>query len=238
MIPHEPQKKTRPDTFLRNDVFSKYIQIPTDLITFSLRSATSSVVGTNSIAVYTFACFCVAQLAVGQINANDLNYSSNPPFLLSLSPTKRPGSVGHVHGWNGGWRKHWTSQAVKETLVISQPGRKLQPLRIYMWKYVYMYCWWFRNPAHQLRLAVYPIIDKVFIHHRWCWISSINSMDTQQNHSNLKVLPFDTPQHRFWYIELAWYAFTRLVASCDPVGIWHLELHISFAENIPDEWSV
>ncbi len=32
------------------------------------------------------------------------------------------------------------------------------------------YCWWFRNPANQLRLVVYPIIYRclmVFIHPRW-----------------------------------------------------------------------
>ena len=32
-----------------------------------------------------------------------------------------------------------------------------------------------RNPANQLRLVVYPIIYKVFIHPKWCRISSINS---------------------------------------------------------------
>ena len=38
------------------------------------------------------------------------------------------------------------------------------------------YCWWFRNPANQLRLVVYPIIHRVFIHPKWCRISSINSI--------------------------------------------------------------
>ena len=29
------------------------------------------------------------------------------------------------------------------------------------------YCWWFRNPANQLRLVLYPIIYPRFIHARW-----------------------------------------------------------------------
>ena len=33
-----------------------------------------------------------------------------------------------------------------------------------------------QNPANQLRLVVYPIIYEVFLHPRWCRISSINSM--------------------------------------------------------------
>ena len=33
------------------------------------------------------------------------------------------------------------------------------------------YCWWFRNPANQLRLVVYL---QGFVHLRWCRISSIN----------------------------------------------------------------
>ena len=32
---------------------------------------------------------------------------------------------------------------------------------------------------HQLRLVVHPIIFKVFVHPRWCRISSINSMITR-----------------------------------------------------------
>ena len=36
------------------------------------------------------------------------------------------------------------------------------------------YCWWFRNPANQLRVVVYPIIYRVVAHPRWCWISSTN----------------------------------------------------------------
>ena len=39
------------------------------------------------------------------------------------------------------------------------------------------YCWWFRNPANQLRLVVYPIIYRVLYipgGSRWCRISSIN----------------------------------------------------------------
>ena len=33
------------------------------------------------------------------------------------------------------------------------------------------YCWWFRNPANQLRLVVYLTIYRVFLHPRWCRIS-------------------------------------------------------------------
>ena len=29
------------------------------------------------------------------------------------------------------------------------------------------YCWWFRNPANQLRLVVHPILYRVFLHPRW-----------------------------------------------------------------------
>ena len=36
-----------------------------------------------------------------------------------------------------------------------------------------------RNPANQLRLVVYAIIYRVFMHSRWCRISSINSEKTQ-----------------------------------------------------------
>ena len=32
-----------------------------------------------------------------------------------------------------------------------------------------------RNPANQLRLVVYPIISRFFLHPRWCRMSSINS---------------------------------------------------------------
>ena len=40
------------------------------------------------------------------------------------------------------------------------------------------YCWWFRNPAHQLRLVVFFHCLQGFIHPRWLFgISSINSMD-------------------------------------------------------------
>ena len=46
------------------------------------------------------------------------------------------------------------------------------------------FCWWFRNPANQLRLVVYPTIYKGFIHPRWYRISSINSC-TQKYHCNL-----------------------------------------------------
>ena len=33
-------------------------------------------------------------------------------------------------------------------------------------------CWWFRNPANQLRLVVYPIILPGFMYPRWCRMSS------------------------------------------------------------------
>ena len=38
------------------------------------------------------------------------------------------------------------------------------------------YCWWKKSGEHQLRLVVHPTIYKGFVHPRWCWISSINSM--------------------------------------------------------------
>lgn len=37
------------------------------------------------------------------------------------------------------------------------------------------YCWWFRNPASQLRLIVYPIIYRVFTSQVFYRISSINN---------------------------------------------------------------
>ena len=45
-------------------------------------------------------------------------------------------------------------------------------------------CWWFRNPAKQLRLAVYHIICKGFIHPRW-W-----SPDVFQQQSSVFLLDF------------------------------------------------
>ena len=33
-----------------------------------------------------------------------------------------------------------------------------------------------RNPANQLRLVVYPISSKVFMHPWWCRLSCINSI--------------------------------------------------------------
>ena len=33
------------------------------------------------------------------------------------------------------------------------------------------YCWWFRNPANQLRLAVFPMIYRVVMHPRWVVIA-------------------------------------------------------------------
>ena len=39
------------------------------------------------------------------------------------------------------------------------------------------YCWWFRNPANQLRLVAYPIIYRVlYVSQVVSRISSINSM--------------------------------------------------------------
>ena len=40
-----------------------------------------------------------------------------------------------------------------------------------------------RNPANQLRLVGYPIIYEVFLHPRWCRISSINSMSLRKRES-------------------------------------------------------
>ena len=40
--------------------------------------------------------------------------------------------------------------------------------------FFWSYCWWFRNPANQLRLVVYPIICKAFIHPRWSTVSGIS----------------------------------------------------------------
>ena len=40
------------------------------------------------------------------------------------------------------------------------------------------YCWWFRTPANQLRLVVYPIIYSVFMHLRWYRISEPSTGDT------------------------------------------------------------
>ena len=34
------------------------------------------------------------------------------------------------------------------------------------------YCWWKKSGVHQLRLVVYPVIFEVFLHPRWCRISS------------------------------------------------------------------
>ena len=58
-------------------------------------------------------------------------------------------------------RNHW--KIIEESVQHSQ---KLQNecQGLMMRRY---YRWWFRNPANQLRLAVYPIIYKVFIHPRW-----------------------------------------------------------------------
>ena len=45
------------------------------------------------------------------------------------------------------------------------------------------YCWWFRNPANQLRLVVFlPLFATGFIHALWLFgISSINSIFTNLN---------------------------------------------------------
>ena len=37
------------------------------------------------------------------------------------------------------------------------------------------YCWWFRNPAYQLRLVGYPILYRVFcIWGRWHWVAPLD----------------------------------------------------------------
>ena len=60
------------------------------------------------------------------------------------------------------------------------PLFQMQPKGLYSWELTY--CWWFRNPANQLRLVVYPIypiIYRVFLHPRWCGISSINTIPSR-----------------------------------------------------------
>ena len=44
------------------------------------------------------------------------------------------------------------------------------------------YCWWFRNPANQLRLAVYPTIYSRFIHSRWLAVGLLNHHPVALNH--------------------------------------------------------
>ena len=51
------------------------------------------------------------------------------------------------------------------------------------------YCWWFRNPAHQLRLVVeIPLFTWVWDTSQWCRISFINSSVT----TVLQIWDFDT----------------------------------------------
>ena len=57
---------------------------------------------------------------------------------------------------NHEWKKLYDTVKFHENLNSSNPNRKKTQNE--EWK---QYCWWFRNPANQLRLVVYPIIYKV-----------------------------------------------------------------------------
>ena len=82
----------------------------------------------------------------------DSSCSSSPP------PIKKS---------NAAWAQlPWTHRALG-LIQLKLPSK---------WERYGTYCWWFRNPANQLRLVVYPIIYRVFLHPRLCRISSVNTM--------------------------------------------------------------
>ena len=56
-------------------------------------------------------------------------------------------------------------------------ARRISALELQQWYgwWIGDYCWWFRNPAKQLSLVVYPHCLQGFVYPRWWRISSINS---------------------------------------------------------------
>jgi len=46
-----------------------------------------------------------------------------------------------------------------------------------------LYCWWFRNPANQLIWTIYHYLQGL-IHLRWCRISSINTVASENVEQN------------------------------------------------------
>ena len=70
-------------------------------------------------------------------------------------------------------------------LTVKQDVLPLQKKNIHPWKSILVDGW---NPAKQLRLVVYPTIERVFLHPRWLFgISSINSMSPQKAISTGKL---------------------------------------------------
>ena len=78
------------------------------------------------------------------------------------------------------WRvRRWLSKCFAVLLM-----KEIQQKHRLIWRRSDVsYCWWFRNPANQLRLVVYPIIYGVLYIPGWCWISEPSTVPwTIQGH--------------------------------------------------------
>ncbi len=83
-------------------------------------------------------------------------------FCCSVKMVKSPSN--HYFGtiFFGTFSKHRTSKSKTWFTWKSAPRKEDSELGYIIFRFhVSSYCWWFRNPANQLRLVVYPIIYRV-----------------------------------------------------------------------------
>ena len=70
--------------------------------------------------------------------------------------------------------------------------------------FVVRYGWWFRNPANQLRLVVYPIIYMVFIHPRWLALECVEPINSCHCCSSM-ISPFsEMAATKIWQATSLW----------------------------------
>ena len=93
------------------------------------------------------------------------------------------------------------------------------------------YAWWQKSGIHQLRLVVYPVIYKVFLHPRWCRISSINNFLDPETVSNQKLFVI-VKSHIQQFFAIIWVHTTLFVQNrriaCSAIEIGHRDTVASF----------
>ena len=104
------------------------------------------------------------------IIASALCFPCHPPFFSTIQ-TLNVNVSGPKWAEPTGWcNYHWVirddyTKDVQQLCLLREWVRNKHDMMLLM-----------EEILHQLRLVVYPIMYRIFLHPRWCWISSINSM--------------------------------------------------------------